>query len=58
MRKDIGTTAIDRAQVIAAGFLTGSNRIREPYLPVPDEDIAKMRQQMLAKYPELVYDKG
>ncbi len=50
--------AIDRAQVIAAGFLTGSNRIREPYLPVPDEDIAKMRQQMLEKYPELVYDKG
>lgn len=50
--------AIDTAQVIAAGFLTGSNRLRAPYIPVPDETIAQMRVQMLEKYPDLVYDKG
>ncbi len=50
--------AIDRAQVIAAGFLTGSNRLREPYMPVPDDVIAGMRQRMLREYPDLVYDKG
>lgn len=49
--------AIDRAQVIAAGFLTGSNRLRPPYLPVPDDTIARMRKQMLKNYPELVYAK-
>jgi dihydrodipicolinate synthase/N-acetylneuraminate lyase len=49
--------AIDRAQVIAAGFLTGSNRLRAPHSPVPDAIIADMRKQMLRDYPDLVYVK-
>ena len=49
--------AIDRAQVIAAGFLQGSNRIRAPYSPVPDATIAEMRRLMIRDYPDLVYQK-
>ena len=48
--------AIDRAQFIASGFLKLSNRLRPPYSPVPNERIVWMRQQMLSKYPEMVYD--
>lgn len=47
--------AYDKGMAIAAGFFTGSARLRAPYLGWSDECVAAVREWMLAHFPEFIF---
>jgi 4-hydroxy-2-oxoglutarate aldolase len=45
---------LNKARIAASGFLVTSNRTRAPYLPVPADQVARFRDEVQQKFPDLI----